>query len=170
MKEITLVLDSGLIAQLGLEPTASAADIGAKVKSVLEKGKRVDDLKAQLQTAEAEKTAAEQKLEALRAEASEKEIAAELDAAVADGRTTEEERKLLEKDYAGKPDALKAVLKTRTPRQAITAQLKGGEQKTELDELAAKSYDELWRANKLDRLKALAPEVFEAKKAERFKK
>lgn len=169
MKEITLVLDSGLIAQLGLEANASAADIAAKFKSLSVKAQKVDDLTARVKTLEDELETAKADLETEKTATVTKEITAELDAAVKGGLMSEAERKLAEVHYAGKLPELKAVLKTREPFKSITGQLDAGV-KAEAEILASKSWDELHKTNKLVALKAQLPEVYRAKYKEKYGK
>lgn len=169
MKEITLALDSGLLAQLGLEPTASAADIGAKIKAALVKAQKVDALQGDVTRLEGELQTAKDALEAEKAAVVTKEVTAELENAVSIGAISEEEKTIYAKDYATNPDGLKAILKARKPYTSITGQLgRGGADKTELEKLTAMSFDELWKSDKLATLKAQAPDVFKAKYKEKY--
>lgn len=170
MNEITLVLDGTLTAQLGLQPNASAADIGAKIKALAVKAQKVDDLQTKVDTLKSELQKAQDDLTAEKTAVVEKELTAELDAAVTAKLCTAEERALLAEKYKGDVTGFKALMKTRKPYTSITAQLNGGaDAASELEDLSKKTFDELWRTNKLARLKEIAPAVYEAKKKEKFK-
>ena len=167
MNEITLLLDNDVLALIGTTPTASAADKGAAIKAALGKLKNYASLEALLNT---EKTAKEQAVKEFADYKTTQEanaITAKLEEAVAAGFITKATSDAYAKDYAGNLTGLEAVLKTHKPYKSITAQLGGGKA---TEDLSAKSWDELHRANKLVALKSENKELYDQKFEEKYGK
>lgn len=105
-----------------------------------------------------------------RKEAQSREAVLLADAAIKDGRYNADGRDTLLKLFDTDFEGTKAMLESIPKRVSVQERMKGAASAdaTELADLSARGWDVLDRANKLVRLKDIAPDVYKAKFKERF--
>ena len=170
MDDLTLKTDnmSTLKTILKLHDNASDADIEAAVQTLQQENESLKQANTTLadenkQLKEAADAAAQQRQQEQKAEAVKL-----VDAAVRDGRLNASGKEsfiaLFDTDF----EKAKATLEAIPAVKSVTAQIEQG--KAELQDLAAKSWDQLDREDLLVKLRDLSPELYEQKKQEKFGK
>ena len=170
MDDLTLKTDnmSTLKTILKLHDNASDADIEAAVQTLQQENESLKQANTTLadenkQLKEAADAAAQQRQQEQKAEAVKL-----VDAAVRDGRLNASGKEsfiaLFDTDF----EKAKATLEAIPAVKSVTEQIEQG--KAELQDLAAKSWDQLDREDLLVKLRDLSPELYEQKKQEKFGK
>ena len=170
MDDLTLKTDnmSTLKTILKLHDNASDADIEAAVQTLQQENESLKQATTTLadenkQLKEAADAAAQQRQQEQKAEAVKL-----VDAAVRDGRLNASGKEafiaLFDTDF----EKAKATLEAIPAVKSVTAQIEQG--KAELQDLAAKSWDQLDREDLLVKLRDLSPELYEQKRQEKFGK
>jgi hypothetical protein len=169
MKQI--ILSPEQMQKLNLKADSDAAAIDTAINDLAAKAARADDLVAQLNTANTEKQAAENKYQELAAATKNDKVTTILDQGLKDKKFTAEMKGVLEKQYAGKPDELKQLVDAMKPYESVVEKLNGGETTSDdpqVKGLLAKDGKELWRSGELDKLKRLNLSGYKVKYKEAF--
>ena len=146
-------LTAAQLSAMNLKADASEMEVSTAFQDLVDKANRTEK--------------AEKELEDLKAETSKKEVEAILKQGLADKRFTKEVADKLEKQFAGRPADLKDLVDAMPKYKSVVGELEG-EGKTELENLMAKSYDDLFKSGELEKLKDLSQESFELKRAEKY--
>ena len=170
MDDLTLKTDnmSTLKTILKLHDNASDADIEAAVQTLQQETESLKQANATLadenkQLKEAAEAAAQQRQQEQQAEAVKL-----VDAAVRDGRLNASGKEAFIALFDADFEKAKATLEAIPAVKSVTAQIEQG--KAELEDLAAKSWDQLDREDLLVKLRDLSPELYAQKKQEKFGK
>lgn len=153
-------LSPAAMAALQIGDNTDEATVNAKISDLVAKAGQVD-------AANAAKTKAENELAEFKAKATEADIKALLDAAVADKKMTVEMRNAFEQQFKGNLEGLKAVVATLKPYEAKTKPEEDNKESV-LTVMGKKTYSELDRSGELPALKALSLDVFKAKYKDHF--
>lgn len=151
-----------------LKADATQAQVDTALQDLVAKAAKVDALTADIATANTAKDTAETALKNLQAATTKKEVEAIADGALNDKKITAETCAKLKVQFDGKPDELKDLVATLQPFQGVVASIDNNSKA--LQDLIAKDYDTLDKENKLEALKAGAPEEFFAKFETKFGK
>lgn len=170
MDDLTLKTDnmSTLKTILKLHDNASDADIEAAVQTLQQETESLKQANATLadenkQLKEAAEATAQQRQQEQKAEAVKL-----VDAAVRDGRLNASGKEAFIALFDADFEKAKATLEAIPAVKSVTAQIEQG--KAELEDLAAKSWDQLDREDLLVKLRDLSPELYAQKKQEKFGK
>lgn len=169
MKQIFLTAEQ--LTKLGLKAESDTAIVDTTINDLVAKAAKVDQLTADLTTATTEKTTAVNALTDYKKGVEEKDVTDQLAAAVTETKITAELSAVLAIQYKGRPADLKTVLAAMKPYESVTSKI--GDKAdpvaaAEIAQLMAKSGNELYNENKLDRLKELNLAAFKVKYKECF--
>lgn len=160
MKQLFLTAEQ--LGKLNLKADTPQAEVSTALDAVFAKAAQADDFKNKLE-------AAEQKLIDQAKTSKQKEVTGMLDVALnVDKKITKELHDKLAADYSENPDGLKTLLAAMPKFQSITDKLKDEDKTSELEQLKGQTYEQLDKAGKLERLKALSVEDFKAKFKAKF--
>jgi hypothetical protein len=160
MKQLFLTPEQ--IKALNLADNADQATVTQAINDLAAKAAKVDSMQTQIDTALAAKTTAETNLANLQKQQSTEKVASILDAALAAKKITNAQKAVMEKQYEGKPDELKALIDATPAYQSVTEQL--SKEKGALNEKFQNlSYKELDRAGLLPELKKENLDLFKTK-------
>lgn len=160
MKQIFLTPEQ--IKQLNLADNADNAAITVAFNDLVAKAARVDTIQNELTQALTDKTAAETNLATLKKSVDEGKLKDLLDNAQETKKITVAQRKIMETQFAGKPDELKNLLDATPAYQPVTEQITK-EQVTLDDKFKNLSYQQLDRAGLLPELKEKDLDLFKTK-------
>lgn len=167
MKQI--ILTAGDMAKLNLTDTATAAEVTTKIDNLAAEAAKVPQLVQELAAANDAKKVAVDALAAEKAANVKADVAGQLKAAMDAKQITKEQHDLFAIQYEGKPAELKALLATMRPFASVLDKTDLSDaDAAELKELAAKTGDELFKTDKLERLKELSASLFKVKYKEAF--
>jgi hypothetical protein len=169
MKEIKL--SAAQLAKINLTDAATEAEVNAKLENLVAEAAKVPQLISDLAAANTAKKKAEDDLNDLKAMVTKNEVAALADGAVIDKKCTREMGEQLKADYANNPVGLKKLVDTMKPYESVVKKIETKEEhKSELQALAAKSGEDLYKEGKLERLKEIdtAGTVYKTKYKELF--
>ena len=170
MDDLTLKIDnmSNLKTILKLHDNASDADIEAAVQTLQQENESLKQQNTTLENENKQLKDAANDAENQRKEAQKAEAVKLVDAAVRDGRLHANGKDsflaLFDADFEKGKSALEAIPAVRS----VTAQME--QEKVELADLTAKSWDQLDREDLLVKLRDLSPELYAQKKQEKFGK
>lgn len=134
---------------------------------------KLTECSAELEASKIEKAEMAERIEKLEAAIAERDNAAielYLQNAVKDGQINEKEREGFAKLAASDFETVKSIIDSREKKASMSLRDMQSYCVTSTNELAAKSWDELDRENKLADLKMQDPEMYEKKFNEKFKK
>lgn len=155
-----------MVAQLGLKPDASAADITAALKVLAERVAEANTLQTALDTATAASVQAVADLTAYKKTQESEKINALLDQANKEGRISVNQKVKLAAKYADDYDGLKELVDTMQVQPLVTDGIEGNltaAEQAEVTELMRVPGGELFVKNKFERLRKLSPDGFKKK-------
>jgi hypothetical protein len=156
MEKIFLTAEQ--LTKIGLKADAKQTDVDTTIDALLAKGATVDDLTAQLTTANTAKKTAEDALTALTATTAKDKVKAIGDKAVADKKMTVELRAKFDKKFENDAEGYQDLVDSMKPFTSVVEQLNADTIPTdnaELNKLLAQSGDELFGNGGFAKLKAI---------------
>lgn len=169
MKQIILTAEQ--LTKLNLKADSEAAAVDAAIDGLVANKTKIDDLTAQLTAANTAKTTAENALKDLKATTTKESVKNILEAGLAAKKFTAEMKAILEKQYADRPEDLKALVDAMKPYESVVDGLDKDAtdaDKVELKALMAKTGDQLFNEGKMERLKELDLSAYKVKHKEAF--
>lgn len=154
------------LAAMNLTADAEQAAFETSFTDLVAKAKKVDQLTTDLAAANTAKTNAENALTEFKKTANTEKVADLVAKGVTDKKWSVQEGELLKADYALNADGLQKIYDARGSYVSLADTIEKGGQ--ELKDLMAKSYTELDKGGKLEKLKSLSMESFKAKYKEQF--
>ena len=165
-----LFLSPSAMTALGLNDSSDVTIVENTIKSIVAEAAKVPGLNDQLSSATTAKETAETALQSLKDATTAKEVADLIAGGLNDKKITAKLGDVLKAQYAGKPTELKALLEATPVYKGLTAEIAGAAETEELNDLISKDYEVLDKEGKLERLKELSAEQFNAKFKARFNK
>ena len=152
MKQVTLNFTASWYASLGLAAAATPAQIEEKLNALFAKADQYDQLAIDVETHKTESKNWKLKYENLQTSSVKTQLEGMLDKAIEDKKITVATKAQLGLAFASNPEGLKTLLAGMTGYQVITDALVDGDA-TAPKGMENKTWDELFRENKLDGLK-----------------
>lgn len=154
-----------MLAAMNLSDNASETDIAQKFQDLVDNAAKVPGLEKDLADKVTALTEKEKELANLKAETTAKEVQDLLDKGLSDKKLTKELSDKLADQYALNPSGLKDLLDVMPAQTVVTENLddtKGSEQFQDL------SWDELYKADKLETVRKQFPDLYEKKRKEKY--
>lgn len=161
MKQITLTAEQ--LTLLNLNAASDPAAISAAFQNLVATAAKVPDLEARLNTATTAKTTAETAFNDLKAASTKTQVEDLIAGGYTDKKFGKALGEKLKVDYATNPTGLKSLIDSMPKYASLTDTLETGENNPEIKDLMAKTYTELDKSGKLERLKDLSLDGFKNK-------
>ena len=154
-----------MLAAMNLSDNASETDIAQKFQDLVDNAAKVPGLEKNLADTKTELQGKEKELNDLKAETSKKEVADLIEKGKTDKKLTKELADKLADQYSDNPSGLKDLIDVMPAQTVVTENLddtKGSEQFQDL------SWDELYKADKLETVRKQFPDLYEKKRKEKY--
>lgn len=161
-----LLVAAPVLAALNLSDKSSQEEFDNAIADLADRAAKADKAIADLADMTAVNTQLKTQNDQLLADQKAAKVASLIDKGKADKKLTEKLATTLADQYKDNPEGLEAVLADMTPVVSVTEQIKEG---GDLGDYAGQTWDDLYRADKLEEVRQKHPDLYEKLKNEKFK-
>lgn len=160
-----VLVTAQMLAAMNLSDNSTEDDIAQKFQDLVDAAAKVPGLEKDLVDKATALTEKEKELNDLKAETSKKEVADLIEKGKTDKKLTKELADKLADQYATNPTGLKDLIDVMPAQTVVTENLDDKKGSEEFQDL---SWDELYKADKLETVRTKFPDLYEEKRKEKY--